>query len=103
LKTTELFVEQVIIGGLVLLASASLVSPHLISEVLEINLGGALAIVGIIYLIGIVYDRFADTLLQDLEGHNRIWFGLNGKVNKPPSEDPFQKIPSQRTSTAFRS
>ncbi len=96
MKTTDLFVEQVIAGLLVMLAFALLIAPE--PEVLLQGIGvveGALLFGGA-YLIGIVADRCADTLVEDLEQHHRIRFGLKRwrrlkeKTDKDvaPSEDP---------------
>jgi hypothetical protein len=85
LKTTELFAEQVLIGFLVLGIGGLVFKDQVIyfleclaakdKGVLgEILAGGVL--LGAAYLIGIVYDRIADTLLQNLEAHYRIHFAL---------------------------
>lgn len=95
MKTTELFVEQVLIGFLVLFSGGLLVSKKLLESIFSANLGEAAALVGAAYLLGIVYDRFADTLLQDLEQHHRLWYGLKSLKRNPywhgdaPKKDPF--------------
>ena len=84
MKTTEIFAEQVLIGLLVILMIALVfwiplkslylnhaTSPGLLAQVIA---GGLL--LGTAYVIGIVYDRVADTLLQDLESHGRLHFAL---------------------------
>ena len=76
MKTTEVFVEQVLIGLLVILNFALLASPALVSQ-LKFDFQTGAAVVGAAYLIGIVFDRFADTLLEDIERHNRLKFALN--------------------------
>jgi len=104
LKTTELFVEQVLIGLLVIsivglvfyhplkLAYAEL--PTKPGALVEIVAGGFL--LGVAYLIGMVYDRVADTLLQHLESHGRLHFALNPLKIKDsdkflaPDLDPFE-------------
>ena len=72
MKTTEIFVEQVIIGGLVMLIGYMLF-PDAVQEWFD-SFGGTLAqfsfgalLVGGAYLIGMVYDRFTDTMFKDLE------------------------------------
>lgn len=82
MKTTELFVEQVLIGFLVLLVAALVfwadVYAFLIrrsDKSLELIVTGGL-LIGTAYLIGMVYDRVADTLLQHLESHGRLQFAL---------------------------
>lgn len=106
MKTTELFAEQVLIGLLVILIVGLVFShplrplyeklassPNLLPQIVA---GGFL--VGAAYLIGMVYDRIADTLLQDLESHGRLHFALKplkikvGKFDKfvVPHNDPFE-------------
>jgi hypothetical protein len=84
MKTTEVFVEQVIIGVLLLFTSALLISEDLFSSVVNLDLGGAIILLGGVYLLGIVYDRFADTLLQDLEQHHRLRFAFKRIENPNP-------------------
>ena len=96
MKTTELFVEQVLIGLLVVLAVALLTDPELVRPAcLDLPLEGAAGLVGGAYLIGIIYDRCADTLLQDLEQHHRLWFAIDSLGERKDDEtklreqDPF--------------
>lgn len=80
MKTTELFVEQVLIGllvisivGLVVYESSKpFVTLDSLGSVELIVTGGLL--VGAAYLIGMVYDRVSDTILQDIESHCRLHF-----------------------------
>src|SRR3982750_3395687 len=88
MNTTELVVEQLIIGGLVVVAAVALVSPDLLTHAVDVHIGEALGILGAIYLAGIVYDRIGDTLLQDMERHARIWIGID-KGFVVPTRDPF--------------
>ena len=81
MKTTDVFIEQVLIGFLVLAICAVPVLPHLLdlvrdksSTAKEIGIGAAL--VGLSYLIGVVFDRYADSLLEHHERHLRIRFAL---------------------------
>ena len=81
MKTTELFVEQVLIGFMVLLVGALIFWGDVYAFVLKrsdksglIVIGGIL--IGAAYLIGMVYDRIADTLLQDIEAQGRLQFAL---------------------------
>jgi hypothetical protein len=84
MRTTEIFVEQVIIGGLVILIGYILF-PQDAEKCLkcfddtfaQISLGALM--VGAAYLIGIVYDRFTDTMFQDLERHCRWSYLLSKK------------------------
>ena len=82
MKTTELFVEQVLIGFMVLVVGALVFWGDVYAFALRrsdkslelIVIGGVL--IGTAYLIGMVYDRIADTLLQDIEGQGRLQFAL---------------------------
>jgi quercetin dioxygenase-like cupin family protein len=104
LKTSELFAEQVLIGLVVLSVVGLVFYDHVQpffesdSKVLQ-QVVAAGFIIGAAYLIGMVYDRVADTLLQDLESHGRIKFALRdfkikgSKVDRylVPSTDPFEE------------
>ena len=96
MKTTEVFVEQVIIGSIVLLLGYFLHQESLaflFSQFPQFNETVAAIIFGIIlvglaYLIGIVYDRYADSIFQDFERLGRIRYVLdNEKENVIRSED----------------
>jgi hypothetical protein len=105
LKTTELVAEQVLIGLLVISIVALVAydpeNPIIIlnnkSSVDLILTGGLL--IGAAYLIGMVYDRMADTLLQDIESHGRLQFALRSFKIKDcgtdrytvPTADPFEE------------
>jgi hypothetical protein len=99
-KTTEVFVEQVLIGALVLGAAALPWWPDAARLFVPdgvAGLGGGLAAVGLAYLLGILCDRLADTLTEDLERHQRLRFALGWPtlraVARPAREgdwtDPF--------------
>lgn len=87
MKTTEVFVEQVLIGLLVILNFGLIFSQDIGSQFKRDFQTGA-AVVAVAYLVGIVFDRFADTLLEDIERHNRLRFALRGK-NPSFTKDPF--------------
>lgn len=89
MKTTALFVEQVIIGLVALAAGTLMVSPALLLDLGRSDLGVIALLAAAAYLIGIVYDRFADTLLQDLERQGRLQFGLRMYYREHPKGDPF--------------
>jgi hypothetical protein len=83
MKTTELFVEQVLIGFLVLLVAALAFwgdvyafAARRSDKTIDVLVTGGV-LVGAAYLAGMVYDRIADTLLQDIEGHGRLQFALS--------------------------
>jgi hypothetical protein len=97
MKTTELFVEQTLTGFLVLTAGAA---PFLSWEKLQklpddvkggIDISSAAGAIGAAYLLGVIFDRFADTLLERFNRWNRLLFAIELKEqNKALSpEDPF--------------
>jgi hypothetical protein len=97
MKTTELFVEPTLTGFLVLTAAAA---PFLSWETLQelpdeaqggIDIGSAAGAIGVAYLLGIIFDRFADTLLARFNRWNRLLFAIElKKANEALSpEDPF--------------
>ena len=97
MKTTELFVEQTLTGFLVLTAAAA---PFLSWEKLEklpgeakggIDISSAAGAIGVAYLLGVIFDRFADTLLERINRWNRLLFAIELKEeNKALSpDDPF--------------
>jgi hypothetical protein len=102
LNTTELFAEQVLAGLLVILIAGLVYfyplsleyQQHLASkDYLEQIIAGGF-ILSAAYFLGVVYDRVADTLLQDLESSCRIHFALkslaSGESFTAPSSDPFE-------------
>ena len=97
MKTTELFVEQTLTGFLVLTAAAA---PFLSWETLQelpdeaqggIDIGSAAGAIGVAYLLGIIFDRFADTLLARFNRWNRLLFAIELKKEDQAlsPEDPF--------------
>jgi hypothetical protein len=94
MKTTELFVEQTLTGFLILAAGAA---PFLSWEKLEklpgeakggIDISSAAGAIGIAYLLGVIFDRFADTLLERINRWNRLLFAIElKKENKALSPD----------------
>lgn len=89
MRTTELFVEQVLIGLAVLFTVGLLVNQLAVKAFLTSGLGELALVLGGAYLIGIVYDRLADTLLGDLEQHQRLLFALRHLDDEPAPSDPF--------------
>ena len=95
MKSTELFVEQTLTGFLVLSAAAAPFIP------LDAMLGGgdaesgidvssAAGAIGAAYLLGVVFDRFADTLLERFNRWNRLLFAIElFKKQEAPPGDPF--------------
>jgi hypothetical protein len=104
-KTGELFVEQVLIGFVMLAAVAVPWAPEVLAlarrpePFFGVVVGAAL--LGLAYLIGILGDRVADTLTEGLERHQRLRFALTRRLAErgsaarlsPPRErawdDPF--------------
>jgi hypothetical protein len=97
MKTTELFVEQTLTGFLVLTAAAA---PFLSWETLQklpdeaqggVDISSAAGAIGVAYLLGVIFDRFADTLLERFNRWNRLLFAIELKQeNKALSpDDPF--------------
>jgi len=104
MKITQMYVEQIIIGLLVLLAIALFVAPIIYpgpSELtcllnrIEIEIADATLVVVAAYLLGMVYDRVADTILDDTDRHNRLRFALAKIAEKVNPET--RKIPTIKT------
>jgi len=96
-KTTELWVEQTLTGFLVLGAAAA---PFLPWDDLGklpddakggVDISSAAGAIGAAYLLGVIFDRFADTLLERFNRWNRLLFAIElKKDNKALSpDDPF--------------
>jgi len=86
MKTSELYIEQVLIG-LLIIAIALLPWVHELRPKLDsITAAGAIAegsvLLGLAFLLGIPFDRFADTLSERLEQRNRLQFALNLQIGK---------------------
>jgi len=97
MKTTELFVEQTLTGFLVLTAAAA---PFLSWDTLEklpdeaqggVDISSAAGAIGVAYLLGVIFDRFADTLLERFNRWNRLLFAIDLKQDNEAlsPEDPF--------------
>ena len=97
MKSTELFVEQTLTGFLVLTAAAA---PFIPMETLQklpddakggVDIGSAAGAIGVAYLLGVVFDRFADTLLERINRWNRLLFAIDLIKDKEAlsPEDPF--------------
>ena len=97
MKSTELFVEQTLTGFLVLSAAAApFIAIDKLPKLAEdakggIDIGSAAGAIGAAYLLGVVFDRFADTLLERLNRWNRLLFAIDlMKDDKALSpDDPF--------------
>ncbi|MCH7678766.1 hypothetical protein IID10_05285 [candidate division KSB1 bacterium] len=74
MKTTAIFVEQVFVGLIVLAIGAlPFINWNLLDSTL-INLGKGIGIVAIAYLLGIIFDRFTDTILSRCDQYHRLKF-----------------------------
>lgn len=93
MELTQVYVEQVIIGAMVLVIAAILVTgvvwfPE--ESLGEVVAGGAF--IAAAYVAGILYDRCADTLLERLDRQNRVRFALKRfRRTFPLAGDPFRK------------
>ena len=97
MKTTELFVEPTLTGFLVLTAAAApFVGVKILQEVSDeakggLDIGLAAGAIGAAYLLGVIFDRFADTLLERVNRWNRLLFAIELKEKSEglSPEDPF--------------
>lgn len=89
MKTTELFVEQMLIGLLVLAAGGLLMPGQPMDAFWNLGPGESAAVLAVAYLIGVVYDRCADTILQDLERHHELWFTVGLVKGSKPEKETF--------------
>ncbi len=97
MKSTELFVEQTLTGFLVLTAAAA---PFMAWESLGklpeeakggLDISSAAGAIGAAYLLGVIFDRFADTLLERFNRWNRLLFAIELKEKNEAlsPDDPF--------------
>ncbi len=82
MKTTEIFVDQVLIGFMIVAAGAFPFLPELIllfeeQESTAFQIASGAVTVALAYLLGMVVDRLADTFADDLERHHRARFALS--------------------------
>lgn len=86
MNTTDLYVEQVLIGALVLLALVMPWAPEILCAIKDWEavdrVGGGALVLGISFLLGILFDRFADTLTEPLERHQRLHFAFEQVFKK---------------------
>lgn len=101
MKSTELFVEQTLTGFLVLSAAAA---PFLGLEAIQkvsdeatggLDIGEAAGAIGAAYLLGVIFDRFADTLLERFNRWNRLLFAIELK-EKNEGLSPHDPFPEDR-------
>jgi hypothetical protein len=101
MNTAQLHVEQVLIGALVLFAGLLPWVPELVVYLEQagnvVDLVAGATAIGAAYLIGILFDRLADTVTERLERHHRLRFALDrrfihkcdGWTPGSPWSDPF--------------
>src|SRR5882724_9835528 len=75
MKTTEIFVEHVLIGAIVLIVTALFLGFG-VADLAETKNAVAATVavfgLGAAYLSGIVYDRVDDTILEGIDGRSRL-------------------------------
>ena len=96
MRQTEIYVEQVIIGFCVLVIVDVLLTGRVPQPSDKGLLTGAI-VIGASYVVGILYDRCADSLLERFDRWNRIRFAVRGTPDDhmtPPAwpSDPFPQF-----------
>jgi hypothetical protein len=94
MKTTAIFIEQVIIGFIVLAISLlpvhSAITPPSKDPLGTKDVFVAAAAVGVAYLLGIIFDRYADACAQRYERHLRARYAIElAAALTEPAADPF--------------
>ncbi len=97
MKLGELFFEQVLIGLLLLLVIALPFAPELMSSarLSDVNtilgLAGGALVLGLAFVLGLVFDRVADSLADRLDTHNRLCYTLRQEKlrQKERRPDPY--------------
>jgi len=94
MKTTELYVEQVLIGLLVIAIGVLPWAPELRGKLASMTIGEGSVLLGLAFWLGIPFDQFADTLSERLERHNRLQFALRKVIGKelPQGHSIFVRI-----------
>lgn len=77
MQTTEIFVEQLIIGLMALIAILLLAAPEAASLITKPDIGTGVLFLSGAYVAGILFDRYADSVLGDLEQHQRLLRALD--------------------------
>lgn len=97
MKTSELYLEQVLIGFLIIAIAALPWIPELLWRTEEIKAGigiiGGSAALGFAFFIGVPFDRLADTLTGRLDRRNRLKFAIDRENKK--SQDQNMKFQDQ--------
>lgn len=102
MKTTELYAEQVLIGIIVILVFALPWLPEIRALAKDWQTADTFAagtmVIGAAFLLGIVADRFADTLTEPLETHQRLRFMWQRLIE---AREPDQKVPDANEQRTF--
>ena len=85
MNTAEIFVEQVLIGFMVLLILGLPFLPELSVMTAKEwttwqGVGRGAGLVGAAFLLGMVFDQVADTFIEDLDRHERARFALKALI-----------------------
>ena len=95
MQLTQMYIEQVLIGAMVIVTVIVLACGTLPAPPARLDqLAGGLLFIGCAYVVGIFYDRCADTLLERIERWNRIRFATED-VPYPLTDDPFWEYGSK--------
>jgi hypothetical protein len=95
-KHTEVYVEQVIIGFCVLVTVDLLLNGRLRDFSDKAIVAGAI-VIGAAYVVGILYDRCADSLLDRLDRWHRLAYAYRDI----PMSSSSKPIPSRRTAASL--
>jgi hypothetical protein len=89
-NVTDVYVEQLIIGGLVVVILCVIMTGQLPPVKLDETTG--IAFLAITYLAGLLYDRIGDTLLERIEKRQRLEFAIEygEKTGDPFPEDEYR-------------
>src|SRR5262249_16178587 len=93
MSTTDVVIEQVLTGFLILaIVCVPFLPEHLLAYIYKLPSGITLGVVatGAAYMLGVPFDRFADTLTDGLEHRHRLRFAWNECRKNPLQPDnPF--------------
>jgi hypothetical protein len=89
MKTTEIFIEQVIIGFIVLAICLLPVHSAIESYSSGKDVFVVVAAVGVAYLLGIIFNRYADACVQRYEQHLRARYAIELSPLPDEPADPF--------------
>jgi hypothetical protein len=98
-KTTELYIEQVLVGSLVIAVLLLPWLPELIQSVKSLETAGAIiggsAWLGVSFMIGVPFDRLADTLTARMERFALLFAALGSQLGErfpPDRPEPSRKL-----------